>query len=111
MRQITITADTIKKIKDYFECYDEFDELDPFDSEENWVSVEGAEFKQGDDTIFVDGNVHAHYDKCINDTYGGYEDNCSEWVNDQHEIYSLDAYDKEGDEVDITNASDVLKSA
>lgn len=111
MAQITLSPETIEEIKSYFDSYNDFEDFDHFETTEDWKQIEGAEFMQDGNTIYVDGNVHAHYDECINSRYGGYVDDCSEWVNDQYEIDDVAAYDEDGEEVQITNSNELLKAA
>lgn len=105
MRQITLTSDTIKKIQNYLNDTSNFD-LDPYEGSDT-AHVEDMEFDQGDDAIFLNADVHAHYDECINDRYGGYVDDCSEWVVDSIDVNDICSYDEDGNRIEVTNADKI----
>ena len=109
MRQITLSKETIESIKSYFSSMD-FSDCDQYSNEEENVSEEGVEFQQGKDTVVVNGSGYGHFNECVNDRYGGYADDCSDWVQDDYSIDNVTCYDEDGVEMEITNLAE-LKSA
>lgn len=110
MAQITLLPETIKEIKSYFDNYNDFEDLDPYDGSD-WEQLEDIEFKQGNIDIMVDGNIYARFIKGMRSHDYDVPDDPDEFVNDGYEITGVAAFDEDGEEVEITNANELLKAA
>lgn len=106
MRKITLTKETVRDIKDYFNGFDDFT-LDPYEGSD-WESIDNVEFQQGDDVIFVCGKVYGRFEKGMRSFDRDVPDDPDEFINDGYEITDVSAYDEDGDNIEITNASELL---
>ena len=107
-KHITINTDTLQKIKSYFQEFDKFDDCDIYDDDYQAVEVEDAEFLQDDYYIVVTGNVTALLEEGCPSYDRDVPDDPAYFYNGGFEITSVDAYDNDGEYIDIDNIDDVL---
>lgn len=102
MRQITLSQETINEIKDFIDGYELEDELE--------TTVHDVCFSQKDADIYVDFNFYGHIEEDVlvhtEVSYPNVED-LSQLVTDNGEVAHVEAYDDNGEELEITN-EDVL---
>ena len=100
MKTIRLTEETLKNIAGLLK-----EELDDMDGE---YERRDEEFSQGEDIIFVEYDVTAHWqeEEGGSDDYGNYE-HISFYEHDGSELVSVTAYDKNGDELKIENIQDI----
>lgn len=108
MKHITISADTLREIKDFFEGFNGFDDCDIYDGDYQSVDVEDAEFQQDGCDIIVGGDVTARLEKGHRSYNRDVPDDPAYFYNGGFEITSADAYDKDSDNVVIDNIDDLL---
>lgn len=100
MKEFKISNRTIEEIEKYLNNVD-------LNGSNGLVQLDNIEFEQGNNIIYVDAAVEGHYKEDVNERYGGYEDDCSEWVIDEIRIGDVVAYDEDGNEMKVVNANEI----
>lgn len=100
---ITLSKATIKAIRDYAESYQPEDDV-------GFYRLENVVFQQDGCDIIVDIEIYGHWN-CWSETHTEVPppnvENFSEWVYEGHDITNIVAYDKEGEEMTITNENEL----
>lgn len=102
-KSITLSKETIKAIHDYAHGYTPEDEASSY-------RLEDVVFRQDGCDILVDIEIYGHwryYTERHDELPPPNEEYFSEWVYEGHDITNIVAYDKEGEEITITNESEL----